>query len=72
MPATTVTGPNANPFTQTDLKRANEILYELNILIEEFERQEACGFNCGEGKVRREDLVNRILAWKKAYFPNKS
>jgi len=58
-----------SPYTDLDRKRANVLLQKLNELQEELSRQEACGFDCSEGRAAREDLYNQILRWKSTYFP---
>lgn len=63
--------PEQTPYTDADRRLANKILYDLDQLQFEFERQTACGIDCQEGQLRRQDLRDRIMAWKQTYFPDK-
>jgi hypothetical protein len=59
------------PYTEQDCKTCNRILYELNTLLEEFDRQDAIGVDTSEGRLRQADLVKQLLNFKQVYFPGR-
>jgi hypothetical protein len=68
MPAQT----KREPFTQQDLTNINRVLYDLNQLNELFDKYDACGVECAEGRMRRDDLYAQLLKIKTVFFPGKA
>ncbi|NBS69655.1 hypothetical protein EBT31_12185 [bacterium] len=60
-----------SPLKESDLKTINKSLYLLNELIEAIEKAECAGIDCTEQKLRRDDLTQKLLAIKNAYFPGR-
>lgn len=60
-----------NPLKDADLKHINKALYLLNEMITHIEKAKCAGIDCEEADLRREDMTQKLLAIKTAYFPGK-
>ena len=60
-----------NPLKESDLKAINKSLYLLNELIGHIEKAKCAGIDCSEADLRREDMTQKLLAIKNAYFPGR-
>jgi hypothetical protein len=60
-----------NPLKDHDLRQINKALYMLNDMITAIDKAESCGIDCMEVKIRREDMLAKMMAIKSAYFPGK-
>jgi len=63
--------PTDTPYTEADVKACNKILFDLNNLLEDFDKQEGCGIDCSELRLRQADLVKQLQTWKAQYFPGR-
>ena len=60
-----------NPLKDADLKHINKALYLLNELITHREKAKCAGIDCEEADLRREDMTQKLMAVKSAYFPGR-
>lgn len=60
-----------NPLKDADLKNINKSLYLLNEMISHIEKARCAGIDCDEADLRREDMTQKLLAIKTAYFPGR-
>ena len=60
-----------NPLKDADLKHINKALYLLNEMIGHIERAKCAGIDCEEADLRREDMTQKLMAVKTAYFPGR-
>jgi hypothetical protein len=60
-----------NPLKDADLKSINKQLYLLNEMIGHIEKAKCAGINCDEADLRREDMTQKLMAIKTAYFPGR-
>jgi len=61
----------ANPLKDADLKHINKALYLLNEMIGHIEKAKCAGIDCEEADLRREDMTQKLMAVKTAYFPGR-
>jgi hypothetical protein len=61
----------ANPLKDADLKHINKALYLLNEMITHIEKAKCAGIDCEEADLRREDMTQKLMAVKSAYFPGR-
>lgn len=61
----------ANPLKDADLKHINKALYLLNEMITHIEKAKCAGIDCDEADLRREDMTQKLMAVKSAYFPGR-
>lgn len=61
----------ANPLKDADLKHINKALYLLNEMIGHIEKAKCAGIDCAEADLRREDMTQKLMAIKQAYFPGR-
>jgi len=61
----------ANPLKDADLKHINKALYLLNEMITHIEKAKCAGIDCEEADLRREDMTQKLMAVKTAYFPGR-
>jgi hypothetical protein len=59
------------PYVDKDCKDCNRILYSLNDLLGELDRQDAIGIDTTEARLRRDDLVKQLHQFKATYFPGR-
>jgi hypothetical protein len=60
-----------NPLKDADLKHINKALYLLNEMITHIEKAKCAGIDCEEADLRREDMTQKLMAVKTAYFPGR-
>jgi hypothetical protein len=60
-----------NPLKDADLKHINKALYLLNEMITHIEKAKCAGIDCEEADLRREDMTQKLMAVKSAYFPGR-
>jgi len=60
-----------NPLKDADLKHINKALYLLNEMITHIEKARCAGIDCEEADLRREDMTQKLMAVKSAYFPGR-
>lgn len=60
-----------NPLKDADLKNINKSLYLLNEMISHIDKARCAGIDCDEADMRREDMTQKLLAIKTAYFPGR-
>jgi hypothetical protein len=60
-----------SPLKEADLKAINKSLYLLNELITHIEKAKCAGIDCAEADLRREDMTQKLMAIKQAYFPGR-
>ena len=60
-----------NPLKDADLKHINKALYLLNEMITHIEKAKCAGIDCDEADLRREDMTQKLMAIKTAYFPGR-
>lgn len=60
-----------NPLKDADLKAINKSLYLLNELIGHIDKAKCAGIDCTEADLRREDMTQKLMAIKTAYFPGR-
>lgn len=60
-----------SPLKDADLRHINKALYQLNDLISSIDKAKCAGVDCTESDLRREDLTQKLMAIKAAYFPGK-
>ena len=60
-----------NPLKDADLKHINKALYLLNEMITHIEKAQCAGIDCEEADLRREDMTQKLMAVKSAYFPGR-
>jgi hypothetical protein len=60
-----------NPLKDADLKHINKALYLLNEMIGHIEKAKCAGIDCEEADLRREDMTQKLMAVKTAYFPGR-
>jgi hypothetical protein len=60
-----------NPLKDADLKHFNKALYLLNEMITNIEKAKCAGIDCEEADLRREDMTQKLMAVKTAYFPGR-
>jgi hypothetical protein len=60
-----------NPLKDSDLKHINKALYLLNEMITHIEKAKCAGIDCEEADLRREDMTQKLMAVKSAYFPGR-
>lgn len=60
-----------SPLKEADLKAINKSLYLLNELITHIEKAKCAGIDCTEADLRREDMTQKLMAIKQAYFPGR-
>jgi hypothetical protein len=60
-----------NPLKDADLKHINKALYLLNEMIGHIEKAKCAGIDCEEADLRREDMTQKLMAIKTAYFPGR-
>lgn len=60
-----------SPLKDHDLRQINKGIYMLNDLLTAIDKAESCGIDCMEVKIRREDMLAKLMAVKAAYFPGR-